>query len=211
MSSPALCLDALPRQPDHESGPEPPTGADRNPGAEATDRQRLEQLVEAEFDAVWRFLRRLGVPANGLEDAAQEVFAVVARRIVQVRAGSEKSFVFGTALRVASTLRRRCALERSRYESITEDAPSSARDPEQLVAERRARAALDELLTAIDEPARTVFVLFELEGFTFSEIAELLEIPRGTVASRLRRARAEFVTGTRRLRAKLETLRGDDD
>jgi len=62
----------------------------------------------------------------------------------------------------------------------------------------------------MDEPSRTVFVLFELEGFTFTEIAELLEIPRGTVASRLRRARTEFVEGARRLRARLERKIDDD-
>lgn len=210
MSSPALRLDALPRLPDREPAPREPSGAERVSGEAGSDRKRLEQLVETQFDAVWRFLRRLGVPAGVLEDAAQEVFAVVARRIGQVQTGCEKSFLFGTALRVASGLRRRRAIERARNEPMPEDAPSEVHDPEQLVAERRARAALDELLAAMDEPSRTVFVLFELEGFTFTEIAELLEIPRGTVASRLRRARTEFVEGARRLRARLERKIDDD-
>jgi RNA polymerase sigma-70 factor, ECF subfamily len=175
----------------------------RDSGGAASDRERLEQLIGAQFDAVWRFLRRLGVPAGALEDAAQEVFAVAARRIGQVRPGSEKSFVFGTALRVASGMRRRRGIERARYEPIADDAPSLAQNPEQLLGDRRAREALDELCAELDEPARAVFVLFELEGFTFSEIAEVLAIPRGTVASRLRRARADFMSGARRLRGRL--------
>jgi RNA polymerase sigma-70 factor, ECF subfamily len=198
----SLTIDALPQRPDDEPAPAPPVRED--PVTEAvSEKERLERLVEAHFDATWRFLRRLGVPAGALEDVVQEVFIVVARRIGQVRIGSEKSFLFGTALRVASGARRRRAIDRARHEPIEDDQPSSARSPEQLVSERRALAALDELLAALDEPSRAVFVLFELEGFTVSEIAELYQIPRGTVASRLSRARGAFVRGARRLRAKL--------
>jgi len=49
---------------------------------------------------------------------------------------------------------------------------------------------------------RAVFVLFELEEMSTPEIADLLEIPTGTVASRLRRAREEFQKLVTRLRAK---------
>jgi RNA polymerase sigma-70 factor, ECF subfamily len=203
VSSPALRLDALPSPRDREPGVETLPVPERDSGVAASDRERLEQLVGAQFDAVWRFLRRLGVPAGVLEDAVQEVFAVTARRIGQVRPGAEKSFLFGTALRVASGVRRRTGIERSRHEPLADDAPASARNPEQLLCDRRAREALDELLAAVDEPARAVFVLFELEGFTFSEIAEALAIPRGTVASRLRRAREEFMSAARRLRGRL--------
>jgi RNA polymerase sigma-70 factor (ECF subfamily) len=174
------------------------------------DKQRLESLVEQQIDATWRFLRRLGVPAFALEDAVQEVFAVVARRIGEVRPGLEKSFLFGTALRVASGARRRRAIELARHEPIRDDEPSCDENPEQLVIDRRALLALDQLLSTLDEQARAVFVLFELEGFTLSEIAGLLETPRGTVASRLRRARGDFFRGARRLRRKLVTSRGDD-
>ena len=50
---------------------------------------------------------------------------------------------------------------------------------------------------------RTVFVLFEIEEMTTSEIATLLAIPAGTVASRLRRAREEFQMKIARLHAGL--------
>jgi RNA polymerase sigma-70 factor, ECF subfamily len=211
VSSPALSLqtDALLRHPDGEPGAE---GASSPAEAKelATDKQRLQALVEQHLDGIWRFLRHLGVPALALEDAVQEVFAVVARRIAQVRPGSEKGFLFGTALRVASGFRRRRAIELARHEPIDDEEPSAAENPEELVAERRARLALERLLSTLEEPSRAVFVLFELEGFTLSEIAALLQIPRGTVASRLRSARADFFRGARRMKRELSPTRGDD-
>ena len=219
MSSPALSLqiDALLRCPDAEPAADSSCAVTERRGdgrgaasGATTDKQRLEALVEQHLDGTWRFLRRLGVPALVLEDAVQEVFAVVARRIGEVRPGAEKSFLFGTALRVASGVRRRRAIERARHEPIEDDEPSRVGTPEQLVIDRRALLALDEVLAALDEPSRAVFVLFELEGFTLSEIAELLQIPRGTVASRLRRAREDFFRGARRLRAKFAPSGGDD-
>lgn len=218
MSSPALSLqiDTLLRCPDGEPAADSSCavterGAGRGVASGAvTDKQRLEVLVEQHLDGTWRFLRRLGVPALVLEDAVQEVFAVVARRIGEVRPGAEKSFLFGTALRVASGTRRRRAIERARHEPIEDDEPSQIGTPEQLVSDRRALLALDELLAGLDESSRAVFVLFELEGFTLREIAELLQIPRGTVASRLRRARDDFFRGARRLRTKFAPSGGDD-
>jgi RNA polymerase sigma-70 factor (ECF subfamily) len=170
---------------------------------EAGAAERLRTLVADQFDQVWRLLRRLGVPGGLVEDAVQEVFAVVARRLAEVEPGSEKSYVYGTALRVAQGVRRRCAIEVSRYRPIDGQETVSEASPEDLVAQRRELRWLDQVLESLDAPERAVFVLFEFEGFTLTEMASLLEIPRGTVASRLRRAREEFFTESRRLRARL--------
>lgn len=167
-----------------------------------SDRRRLQRLVDDQLDSIWRFLRRLGVPAVSVDDAVQEVYAVAARRISEIETGAEKSFLFGTAMRVAQGARRRHARELARYESLDERDPPGGESPEQMLSDRRALAMLDQLLESLGDDARSVFVLFELEGFTFSEIAQLLEIPRGTVASRLRRARSDFMRGARRLRER---------
>ena len=60
----------------------------------------------------------------------------------------------------------------------------------------------DDLVARLPEDARPVFVLFELEGMTMVEIASCLDIPPGTVASRLRRAREVFSTFVSRLEAR---------
>ena len=79
------------------------------------------------------------------------------------------------------------------------DTSSSA---DELIDQRRARETLDGVLHAMEEDLRTVFVLFELEEMPTAEIATLLAIPPGTVASRLRRARAEFEVQIARIKKR---------
>lgn len=69
--------------------------------------------------------------------------------------------------------------------------------------QRRGQALLGFVLDQLPLELRTVFVLFELEGLPLKAIAELEDLPQGTVSSRLRRAREEFSAASRRLRAAL--------
>ena len=66
----------------------------------------------------------------------------------------------------------------------------------------RAFDVLDALLDGLDEDLRQVFVLYEIEDMTMAAIAELLKVPPGTVASRLRRAREQFQERASRFRRK---------
>jgi RNA polymerase sigma-70 factor (ECF subfamily) len=70
---------------------------------------------------------------------------------------------------------------------------------------------LDDVLDALDDDLRVVFVLAELEELTAPEIAGLIGVPLGTVASRLRRAREEFNKSVKRLRARQEGAARADD
>src|SRR5580704_13315081 len=74
------------------------------PGTELPD-ARLRKLIDAHFGLVWRTLRYHGVPEANADDAAQQVFCVLARRLAEVRPGTERAFLFGTAYRVASDVR----------------------------------------------------------------------------------------------------------
>jgi RNA polymerase sigma-70 factor (ECF subfamily) len=69
---------------------------------------------------------------------------------------------------------------------------SDAPKPEALAEQRMAVDLMDRVLSTMDMDLRTTFVLFELEGLSTPEIAALAEIPLGTAASRLRRAREQF-------------------
>jgi RNA polymerase sigma-70 factor (ECF subfamily) len=73
--------------------------------------------------------------------------------------------------------------------------------PDDLADRQKARALLDQVLDQMDEKVRAVFVLFELEELSTAQIAEMLELPPGTVASRLRRARESFGAIVKRMRA----------
>jgi RNA polymerase sigma-70 factor (ECF subfamily) len=175
---------------------------DRKPRTEQSA-VRLAELLRQHYARVWRTLRQIGVDEACADDAAQEVFIVLSRRLADVREGSERSFLLGTAVRVAANHRR---TGRVRHEVVDERAVAAQRDPEpnveQLLDQKRMRRALDELLEGWPDEMRTAFVLFELEGLSVPEISELTDTKPGTVASRLRRARELFQSGVKRLRAR---------
>ena len=190
-------LMALRAEPD-QAALEPAAGARTSRQADA----RLRAMVGAHYDFVWRSLRRLGVPATDVDDCSQQVFWVAARKLTAIREGSERAFLFSTAMRVASDARRTRTRRREVNEEDSPEAADPAPDPEEAAARRHARAVLDQVLDAMPMDLRAPFVLFELEELPTAEIATLLDLPAGTVASRLRRAREEFQSIVARLKAK---------
>jgi len=164
----------------------------------------VQTLLQRHFEGVWRLLRRLGLPQADADDAAQQVFIIACTRFATIQPGSERAFLFGCALKLAS--KWRAAQQRLVQPSATgeldyadDDVPSV----EELVDQNRARALLDVVLKSMPSDLRTVFVLFELEEFSSHEIAALLGIPRGTATSRLRRAREDFAKRLSRLESRL--------
>ena len=156
------------------------------------DEARLRRVVSTHFDALWRFLRRLGIPESDVDDAVQEVILVVAKKLDQVRDGSERSFVLSTAFRVASGMRRHIRRRREVHDGPILEHASATLDPEAATEQNRLALILTQVLDQLSIELRAVFVLYELEDFTMAEIASSLELPPGTVASRLRRGREAF-------------------
>jgi RNA polymerase sigma-70 factor (ECF subfamily) len=162
---------------------------------------RIRDAVRAHYDLVWRSLRRLGVASGSVEDAAQQVLVVFARRIDDVQVGAERAFLFATATRVAADFRKKQHRSPERPDTeVVEAQRSLAPSAERLIDEGRARELLDVILGEMPLDVRTVFILFELENLTMATIAELTELAPGTVASRLRRARAMFQRSAARWR-----------
>lgn len=149
-------------------------------------------LVRAEIDFVWRQLRRLGLSRADADDATQQVFLVASRRRDQLVPGKERSFLYGTALRVAANVRRGLQRRREVAPEGHSEPPLDAPLPDEVLERRRARALLDELLGQLPAELSRVLVLAEVEQLTVAAIAELEGIPAGTAASRLRRARSVF-------------------
>jgi RNA polymerase sigma-70 factor (ECF subfamily) len=154
--------------------------------------ERLDELVQTQIDFVWRVLRRLGLSRSDAQDAAQQVFLVASRRLPQLERGKERSFLYGTAVRMAANLRRSFRRRREAPEADLPASPAGQPLPDELVEQQRARAFLDELLGQLPDELRRVLVLAEIEQLTLAAIAELESIPAGTAASRLRRAREAF-------------------
>ena len=162
--------------------------------------ERLARLVHAYFDEVWRALRRLGVAEAATDEASQEVFMVAARKLELIEPGGERQYLYGIAVRVAANARRARAARREQAdEGALDQQPSPVPNSEALLEEKQARLLLDQVLDALPQDLRTVFVLFEIEGFSLRELGELLHIPLGTVSSRLRRAREAFHHAAQRI------------
>jgi RNA polymerase sigma-70 factor (ECF subfamily) len=175
------------------------------PGEWPSDAVRQARMATEHYQFIWRCLRRLGVAPQCVDDAAQQVFMLAAEKLAKIAPASERPFLFQTAVRVAMSIRRdfgrrREAMLGEQLEAIVDPAPW----PDANAEEGQRRRYLDELLNALPMDLRTVFVLFEIEGMDSSGIADLLQIPAGTVASRLRRARDAFRRAAERLRKRLE-------
>jgi RNA polymerase sigma-70 factor (ECF subfamily) len=141
---------------------------------------------------VFRVLRGMGIRDAHLDDAVQDVFVVVHRRLPEFDGRySHKTWLFEITFRIACDYRR--AQKRAQVQAVLPDdlsdrAPNPAEVSEQQERLRIVSAALDRLA----DDKRATLVLADIEGMTAPEIATLTQLPLNTVYTRLRRARAEF-------------------
>jgi RNA polymerase sigma-70 factor (ECF subfamily) len=157
-------------------------------------------LYDSEFAYVWRSLRRLGVSDAQLDDATQDVFLVVYRRLSDFEARSSvRTWIFGIVLRVASTYRRTAA---RRHTEPLDDGAADTVSADDIVDRAQAAKLLRRLLDMLDDDRRAVFVLAELEQMTAPEIAATLGVNLNTVYSRLRSARRDVNAALARLRTR---------
>jgi RNA polymerase sigma-70 factor (ECF subfamily) len=174
----------------------------------AADEKRFQQLALAQMDFVWRCLRRLGVLEADADDALQQVLLVAHAKLQLIPEGRERAFLFATAARIAANARRAVR----RREAAMEQAAIRPREPqvdqESLSEQLRARATLDDVLDELPEDLRQVFVLFEIEEVAIKDISEMLDLPIGTVGSKLRRARKAFSDAVKRYKAKQDFTAG---
>jgi len=158
-------------------------------------------IFELEVGYVMRTLRRLGVAPADVEDLAHDVFLAVHQTFHAYDATRAlKPWLFGFAFRVASHYRRSAGRERPLDNA--EGVVDAGDCPDVLVEKEARRRLVLAALEAIDLSRRAVFVLHELDAVTCDEIARTLEIPVGTVYSRLRLARQDFEAAVKRLRAQ---------
>ena len=142
---------------------------------------------------VYRTLQQLGIRLQDLDDLLHEVFVVVHVRLDSFdRSRSMKAWLYCICEHKVRNFRRSV---RWRREVLVEDLPDASVDdenlpnPEDYVSLREdthmQRRILTNLLDELDLRQRTILVMRHIDGRSYEEIAEVLEIPKGTVGSRL--------------------------
>ena len=140
---------------------------------------------------MWRSLRQLGVPGVDVDDALQEVFVVVYRRLSDYEdRGLMRAWLFSITRQVARHYHRATTRAESRLRRLVVDV--AAPDVEEMMARREAEDLVTEFLDGLEEPQRLVFHLADIEGLTAPEIAASLGVNLNTVYARLRSARKRF-------------------
>ncbi|HEX4354917.1 MAG TPA: RNA polymerase sigma factor, partial [Polyangiales bacterium] len=163
-----------------------------------------EELFRQHAAFVMRFLRRLGVPAEQVDDALQEVFLVVHRN-GGYRPGAAKptSYLANIAIHAATKHRRRERVERMRHsEASLEHLPSERTDPARAVQTQEDLERLQSALDCLPDALRTTLVLVELEGESCLSVAAAMAWPVGTVYWRLFEARKKFQAALRSIDAQ---------
>lgn len=153
---------------------------------------------------VWRVLSHLGVQAADLEDALQEVFVVVHRRLRDYRDQDKvRAWLYAICVRVARGFRRSLLRRRIQFGGAAPEQGREARQPED-IARQQALQLAQRLLDALPEKQRAVFLLYEVEQMPMSEVAIALNCPLQTAYARLRKARERVLALAARAK-----LRGD--
>jgi RNA polymerase sigma-70 factor, ECF subfamily len=153
----------------------------------------FEQVYAQHFAFVWRCLRALGVRDGAVDDAAQEVFMVVHRRLPEFRGESDlKTWLYGITRHVAAHHQRSVRRKGSQHDPIHPDLPGTGPSPLDAAADAEAGAFVTDFVASLAPKLRDVFVLASLEQTSVPEVAQVLSIPVNTAYTRLRAARALF-------------------
>jgi RNA polymerase sigma-70 factor, ECF subfamily len=174
----------------------PGSAADELRGA-AAPTPDLAAVYEAHFRYVWRCLRSLGVRDAQLDDALQDVFVVVQRKLGEFDGGAAlRTWLYAIALRIARKYRERLRREPASLDQARDE----ARESPELVTSSGEGALLSNerlalahaVLATLSDDQREVFVLARVEQMSAPEIASVVGVPLNTVYSRLRAARLAF-------------------
>jgi len=155
---------------------------------------QLQAIYSQHADFVWRTLLRLGVSRDDVADAVQDVFLVVHQQLAHFEGRSALSTWLFTVCRSIATRRRRHY--RRERETVTDDGTDDIidlrADVSRAVEHNQDLLLLESLLASLDVNQRNVFILFELEKLSGEDISQALDVPLGTVYSRLQQARNTF-------------------
>lgn len=161
------------------------------------DEDAFAQIVDRYKDHLYNFLRRMVSDSSEAEDLLQQTFLRVYKKSLDhCRVQSFSSWIFTIAANLArDELRKRARIGRRTYsldESGVDRRADGQAEPVDTAAQSELRERIEWAVARLDERYRTVFVLRDIEGMTYEEIARVLKMRLGTVKSRLNRARLKL-------------------
>ncbi len=163
---------------------------------QAGDESAFETLVRRHERRVFGLLMRMLGDREEAADVSQEAFLSLHRHGHRFRREARFStFVYRVAANAALNRRRSLGRKRAREQALARrqeaglDLPSSPRDPEDATAGSEVQVQVQQALMLLPDDLRTALVLYDLEGESYGDIARSLQIPEGTVKSRIHRAR----------------------
>ncbi len=146
----------------------------------------VREAYETHADFVWQSLARLGCAPSDRADLLQETFVVLHRRRADWDGRSLRGWLWGICVGLMRNHRRRAF---RRVETLVAEVEVAAAPMVDAIERRRRMDNGQRALAELDVEQRAVFVMFEIEQLSGREISEALEIPLGTVHSRLFSAR----------------------
>jgi RNA polymerase sigma-70 factor, ECF subfamily len=156
------------------------------------DRSHFETVYAEHIGFAWRCLRALGVPPASLEDAAQEIFLTVHRRLPDFRGDSSlRTWIYGIIRNVAAN-HRRSQRRRGPHESLSFDLEYTGPSPLENLQVGEAGALIERFAAGLSDDKRELFVLALIEEMSMPEVAQALALPLNTAYARLRQVRLEL-------------------
>lgn len=152
---------------------------------------KFTALVERESRFVFRVAYAVLLNSYDAEDAVQETFLKLYRHREWEQAKNERAFLARVAWRTAVDLKRHLSRPSSESSSplLLDELPSLRPGPDESLASASEHAAVHALIDSLAEDLRVLLVLSSFEELNSREIGEILDIPEGTVRTRLQRAR----------------------
>lgn len=171
---------------------------------DGSTRLDFREIYATYFDFVWRGAAHRGIPPAALDDVAQEVFIVIDRKLPEFEGrASLRAWIAGIVRRVVADYVRKRGNQPAADEPLTHEPAAPPLEQAEPLEQREALELLEQLLAKMTPEQRETFVLFELDGLSGAEIAELTQSNENTVWTRLRGARRIFQEGVARTRAVL--------
>jgi RNA polymerase sigma-70 factor (ECF subfamily) len=159
----------------------------------------FEQIMLPHLDAAYNLARWLVRDPSIAEDVVQDAYERACKYFAGFRGGSGRSWLLQIVRNAAYSMlkaqQRRMEVSLSSgtraadEDGVDMDLPDSSPGPEAALAQRQDLAALDDALNALPVAWRECLILREVEALSYKEMARIMEVPIGTVMSRLSRAR----------------------